>query len=631
VFSRYDPARAPVADQALHAGLCRPKRVQQLIAEFERLIAAELYAPALNTPLATGIADGRAYLVYEYVAASRSISRSARYRPAPPAHAVRVCAQLAGALDLCRCGERRPRRAAPARRAAVGDDIRLTGVGISRALERSASSRRSAVRTPRRSASQALSGIAAPTSSASPRSCHELLWGRRISGSGRKRRRRSPRSPRRLPRLRARVCARARPGCAGSVSTTALGFAEALSEALPDLATEASAAASGRRARRFRPTSVATRLRRRPLLPLDEATEPAERDHVGVARHAVPEPPASPRLRPLRRVRRHRPIRRICTRSQPKRNGTATSKRRHRSSSQWSRPVRRFRRICRLSRRRASSGASGDPCRCRLRRRWPSALGLGFFGGYGARWRIGQAPPTETAATETPQLRRPPSRPALRSSRRPRQRRASQAASSRKPPVAPPSAAACVAVDGAAEQRGCNTAGTAETRGDERTAGPGRILVRSTPAGARVVVDGASTDRHRLRCAILPTGTHRVRVTHDGYATAERRVSISASRPAQSLTIPLQRAGAAQEVASRAPVTTGGVERFVGTLVVDSRPAGARVFLDGRAVGSTPLSMREVRAGEHAVRLEHDGYRRWSGSVRVVAAEQNRVTASLER
>jgi hypothetical protein len=55
------------------------------------------------------------------------------------------------------------------------------------------------------------------------------------------------------------------------------------------------------------------------------------------------------------------------------------------------------------------------------------------------------------------------------------------------------------------------------------------------------------------------------------------------------------------------------------------------VFLDGRAVGSTPLSMREVRAGEHAVRLEHDGYRRWSGSVRVVAAEQNRVTASLER
>jgi hypothetical protein len=38
-----------------------------------------------------------------------------------------------------------------------------------------------------------------------------------------------------------------------------------------------------------------------------------------------------------------------------------------------------------------------------------------------------------------------------------------------------------------------------------------------------------------------------------------------------------------------------------------------------------------VAAGEHAVRLEYDGYRRWTSSVRVVASEQNRVTASLER
>jgi PEGA domain len=123
-----------------------------------------------------------------------------------------------------------------------------------------------------------------------------------------------------------------------------------------------------------------------------------------------------------------------------------------------------------------------------------------------------------------------------------------------------------------------------------------------------------------------------VRVTHDGYATVERQVSVTASQPAHSITIPLQRLGAAPPVAAASPpVTAGGVDRFVGTLVVDSRPSGARVFLDGRLIGNTPLSMRDVRAGEHAVRLEHDGYRRWSGSVRVVAAERNRVTASLER
>ena len=29
--------------------------------------------------------------------------------------------------------------------------------------------------------------------------------------------------------------------------------------------------------------------------------------------------------------------------------------------------------------------------------------------------------------------------------------------------------------------------------------------------------------------------------------------------------------------------------------------------------------------------IEHDGYRHWSSSVRIIASEQNRVTASLER
>jgi len=55
------------------------------------------------------------------------------------------------------------------------------------------------------------------------------------------------------------------------------------------------------------------------------------------------------------------------------------------------------------------------------------------------------------------------------------------------------------------------------------------------------------------------------------------------------------------------------------------------VFLDGKLVGTTPMTLESVGAGEHAIRLERDGYRRWSSSVRIVASEKNRVTASLER
>jgi hypothetical protein len=160
------------------------------------------------------------------------------------------------------------------------------------------------------------------------------------------------------------------------------------------------------------------------------------------------------------------------------------------------------------------------------------------------------------------------------------------------------------------------------------------VLVRSTPAGARVAVDGRDYGVTPVAVRELATGSHSITVTREGYAPAERRVVITASQPAQSLTVPLDRARAGNAPLPSPPPSpplSGGPERFVGTLVVDSRPTGAKVYLDGKLVGSTPLSVDNVRAGEHAVRLEQDGYRRWSSSVRVVAAERNRITASLER
>ena len=66
-------------------------------------------------------------------------------------------------------------------------------------------------------------------------------------------------------------------------------------------------------------------------------------------------------------------------------------------------------------------------------------------------------------------------------------------------------------------------------------------------------------------------------------------------------------------------------------LVVESRPQGATVLIDGRPVGTTPVTLGEVRVGSHAVRIERDGYRIWTAPVKVAAGEQNRVTASLEK
>jgi hypothetical protein len=63
---------------------------------------------------------------------------------------------------------------------------------------------------------------------------------------------------------------------------------------------------------------------------------------------------------------------------------------------------------------------------------------------------------------------------------------------------------------------------------------------------------------------------------------------------------------------------------------IDSRPRGARVTLDGRALGSTPLRVPELPAGGHRVLIELAGYRPVTSTVNIVNGELTRLTLTLE-
>src|SRR5439155_1900084 len=142
---------------------------------------------------------------------------------------------------------------------------------------------------------------------------------------------------------------------------------------------------------------------------------------------------------------------------------------------------------------------------------------------------------------------------------------------------------------------------------------PGRLLVRSTPAGATVFVDGREYGRTPIAVRDLARGAHRVRLVRDGYAPAERRIVVTRSRPVHSLIVPLAapRATASRGTQSTMPPPPATTGRYTGDLVIESRPSGAKVFLDNKLAGTTPVSLPQVAAGSHVVRLERDGYRRW--------------------
>lgn len=83
-----------------------------------------------------------------------------------------------------------------------------------------------------------------------------------------------------------------------------------------------------------------------------------------------------------------------------------------------------------------------------------------------------------------------------------------------------------------------------------------------------------------------------------------------------------------------APLPTGAPVgradgRFRGDLVVVSTPPGARVRLNGRDVGTTPLAIGDLPSGSAALSLRLDGHEAWSASIRVVADTLTRVSADL--
>jgi hypothetical protein len=149
-------------------------------------------------------------------------------------------------------------------------------------------------------------------------------------------------------------------------------------------------------------------------------------------------------------------------------------------------------------------------------------------------------------------------------------------------------------------------------------ANDGRLLIRSTPPGAQVAVNGEPRGTTPLALSDLRHDAYDLTFTFGGYETLERRLIISAADPIAAVDARL------------APVALPENQPLgVGSIFVDTRPPGVEVWLDQRLVGETPMLLPDVAAGSHVVEFKYDGYRDWSTTVQVDSATQARVAASL--
>jgi hypothetical protein len=191
-------------------------------------------------------------------------------------------------------------------------------------------------------------------------------------------------------------------------------------------------------------------------------------------------------------------------------------------------------------------------------------------------------------------------------------------------------------------------------------------MVRSTPSGAGVMINGKWSGRTPLTRETLAFGDYTVRVLLPGYQTRSEQVSLSADSASRTLSMQLQQEaapsaltkggpaaarpqasspGAAVSSARPGPAASAGrpasgesaaspgpaaSNASTGTLAIDSRPAGARVFVDDQSVGTTPVRVPDVTPGNHIVRLELADHRTWTEVAQVARGKTARVAGSLE-
>ena len=165
------------------------------------------------------------------------------------------------------------------------------------------------------------------------------------------------------------------------------------------------------------------------------------------------------------------------------------------------------------------------------------------------------------------------------------------------------------------------------TPGDRQTlaltlkALPARLNVVSSPEQARVFLDDDYQGKTPVTISSITPGTHKLRVELPGHAPVTRTVTL---------------ANGAE-----------GTEEFkmasvLGRLEVSTRPPGAKIMLDGKAVGSTKaqggdaprsqiLTLENIPAGEHAVLVHLNGYQDASRKVMVKANGTEQVYFKLAR
>jgi hypothetical protein len=79
-----------------------------------------------------------------------------------------------------------------------------------------------------------------------------------------------------------------------------------------------------------------------------------------------------------------------------------------------------------------------------------------------------------------------------------------------------------------------------------------------------------------------------------------------------------------------ASIARGAQTATTGSVLIETRPTGATVSIDGKVMGTAPMRVPELSAGSHSVRVSLAGHKTLTTTVVVRAGQQTPLKLSLE-
>jgi len=137
---------------------------------------------------------------------------------------------------------------------------------------------------------------------------------------------------------------------------------------------------------------------------------------------------------------------------------------------------------------------------------------------------------------------------------------------------------------------------------------PGTLVLSSSPSESSVLVNNEYKGKTPLTLAGLEPGTYNVTFSRFGYTRFFAPVNV--------------RPGSVQEVTATLEPETGG-------LAVSTSPAGARITVDGKDAGISPVTLTSLPAGTHTLNVSSAGYMSQEQAVNVIADQTRAVSIVL--